>query len=232
MFDITGKNKENLLKQAKSWNSDLKEFNTFISNLLGKGQTDYTDYDIEDEQSLYKSDFVKDMDFQSLIGGDGYFFTPEEIMAVAKKMNADEYEYGMSKEDRDVLTLYQQLEAKLKQAKTLKSLSPYIEKYKDADKAGKTAISKEIREVLGDSTADYWKANKKELLKKTSSSKAETLTPVITSPAIPSKGSVIDVDYKEVNKSNQEVGKNIEETNRQAQSQVEETTKKVTEESQ
>lgn len=232
LFDITGKNKENLLKQAKSWNSDLKEFNTFISNLLGKGQTDYTDYDIEDEQSLYKSDFVKDMDFQSLIGGDGYFFTPEEIMAVAKKMNADEYEYGMSKEDRDVLTLYQQLEAKLKQAKTLKSLSPYIEKYKDADKAGKTAISKEIREVLGDSTADYWKANKKELLKKTSSSNAETLTPVITSPAIPSEGQVIDVDYKEVNKSNQEAGKNIEETNRQAQSQVEETTKKVTEESQ
>lgn len=235
LFDITGKNKENLLKQAKSWNTDLKEFNTFISNLLGKNQTDYTDYDIEDEQSLYKSDFVKDMDFLSLIRGDGYFFTPEEIMTVAKKMNFDEYEYGMSKEDREVLTLYQQLDEKLKQAKSQKaidSLAPYVEKYKDADKAGKTAISKEIREVLGDSTADYWKANKKELLKKTSSSKAETLTPVITSPAIPSKGSVIDVDYKEVNKSNQEAGKNIEETNRQAQSQVEETTKKVTEESQ
>lgn len=228
LFDITGKDKENLLEQAKSWSNDLKEFKAFISNLLGKKQEDYTDYDIEDEQSLYKSNFVKDMDFPSLIGREGNAFYPDEIAEVAKKMNADEYEFGMTKEDRDVLTLYQQLEAKLQQAK----LAPYIEKYKDADKVGKTAISKKIREVLGDSTADYWKANKKELLKKTFSSKAETLTPVITSPAIPSKGSVIDVDYKEVNKSNQEAGKNIEETNRQAQSQVEETTKKVTEESQ
>ena len=228
LFNITGKDKDNLLEQAKSWNNDLKEFKTFISNLLGKKQEDYTDYDIEDEQSLYKNDFVKDMDFPSLIGREGNAFYPDEIAEVAKKMNADEYEFGMTKEDRDVLTLYQQLEAKLQQAK----LAPYIEKYKDADKVGKTAISKKIREVLGDSTADYWKANKKELLKKTSSSKAETLIPVITSPAIPSKGSVIDVDYKEVNKSNQEAGKNIEETNRQAQSQVEETTKKVTEESQ
>ena len=227
LFDITGKDKKNLLEQAKSWSNDLKEFKAFISNLLGKKQEDYTDYDIEDEQSLYKSNFVKDMDFPSLIGREGNAFYPDEIAEVAKKMNADEYEFGMTKEDRDVLTLYQQLEAKLQQAK----LAPYIEKYKDADKVGKTAISKKIREVLGDSTADYWKANKKELLKKTSS-KAETLTPVITSPAIPSKGSVIDVDYKEVNKSNQEAGKNIEETNRQAQFQVEETTKKVTEESQ
>ena len=235
LFNITGKDKDNLLEQAKSWNNDLKEFKTFISNLLGKKQEDYTDYDIEDEQSLYKSDFVKDMDFPSLIGREGNAFYPDEIAEVAKKMNADEYEFGMTKEDRDVLTLYQQLDEKLKQAKSQKaidSLAPYIEKYKDADKVGKTAISKKIREVLGDSTADYWKANKKELLKKISSSKAETLTPVITSPAIPSKGSVIDVDYKEVNKSNQEAGKNIEETNRQAQSQVEETTKKVTEESQ
>ena len=227
LVEVTGTDKEALLKQAKSWNTDLKEFNTFISNLLGKKQEDYTDYDIEDEQSLYKSDFVKDMDFPSLIGREGNAFYPDEIAEVAKKMNADEYEFGMTKEDREVLTLYQQLEAKLQQAK----LAPYIEKYKDADKVGKTAISKKIREVLGDSTADYWKANKKELLKKTFSSKAETLTPAITSPAIPSKGSVIDVDYKEVNKSNQEAGKNIEETNRQAQSQVEETTKKVTEES-
>lgn len=232
LFDITGKDKEALLEQAKSYNNDLKEFKTFISNLLGKKQEDYTDYDIEDEQSLYKSDFVKDIDFPSLIGREGNAFYPDEIAEVAKKMNADEYEFGMTKEDRDVLTLYQQLEAKLEQAKTLESLSPYIEKYKDADKAGKVAISKEIRKVLGDDTADYWKANKAELLKNSSSLDKDVTTPVITSPAIPSKGSVIDVDYKPINESNQEAEKSIEETNQQAQSQVEETTKKITKESQ
>lgn len=169
LVEVTGTDKEALLKQAKSWNTDLKEFNTFISNLLGKKQEDYTDYDIEDEQSLYKSDFVKDMDFPSLIGREGNAFYPDEIAEVAKKMNADEYEFGMTKEDREVLTLYQQLDEKLKQAKSQKaidSLAPYIEKYKDADKAGKTAISKEIRQILGDDTADYWKANKNDLLKK------------------------------------------------------------------
>lgn len=224
LFDITGKDKDNLLEQAKSWNNDLKEFKTFISNLLGKKQEDYTDYDIEDEQSLYKSDFVRDMDFPSLIGRGGNAFYPDEIAEVAKKMNADEYEFGMTKEDRDVLTLYQQLEAKLKQAKSQKaidSLAPYIEKYKDADKTGKTAISKEIRQILGDDTADYWKANKNDLLKKYEAQRAQkateqgvwdTITPKQAigriarnlkrgvSPAIPPKQPVIDVEYKEVPK--------------------------------
>ena len=224
LVEVTGTDKEALLKQAKSWNTDLKEFNTFISNLLGKKQEDYTDYDIEDEQSLYKSDFVKDMDFPSLIGREGNAFYPDEIAEVAKKMNADEYEFGMTKEDREVLTLYQQLDEKLKQAKSQKaidSLAPYIEKYKDADKAGKTAISKEIRQILGDDTADYWKANKNDLLKKYEAQRTQkateqgvwdTITPKQAvgriarnlkrgvSPAIPPKQPVIDVEYKEIPK--------------------------------
>ena len=232
LVEVTGTDKEALLKQAKSWNADLKEFNTFISNLLGKKQEDYTDYDIEDEQSLYKSDFVKDMDFPSLIGREGNAFYPDEIEEVAKKMNADEYEFGMTKEDREVLTLYQQLDEKLKQAKSQKaidSLAPYIEKYKDADKSGKTAISKEIRQILGDNTADYWKANKNNLLKKYETQMAQKATEqgvqgvwdVITpaqavggiarnlkrgvSPAIPPKQPVVDVEYKEVPKEEPQI---------------------------
>ena len=242
LFDITGKNKEDLLKQAKSWNNDLKEFNTFISNLLGKKQEDYTDYDIEDEQSLYKSNFVKDMDFPSLIGREGNAFYPDEIAEVAKKMNADEYEYGMSKEDKEVLNLYQQLEEKLKlataqQAKEqaegqkqqkIDSLIPYIEKYKEADKIGKTAISKEIRKVLGDDTADYWKANKEELLNNFSQIPEASNAPVISVPAIPVSKQVI-----ETNSINQKTGIPIfEETDNQIGSQIKTTSEEMALESQ
>ena len=243
LTEVTGANKDSLLRQSKSWNDDLKNFNLFISHLLSKNQESYTLDEIENKQSHYNQ-FVQDMDFATLLGeeSEAYDFTPEDIMSISKKMNSDEYEYGMSKEDREVLNLYQQLEEKLKQAKAqqakeqaqdqkqqkVDSLIPYVEKYKKADKVGKIAISKEIRKVLGDDTADYWKANKEELLNNFSQAPENSNIPVISTPATPVQEQVI-----ETSSINQKTDIPIfEETDNQINSQIKTTSEEMSLENQ